>query len=147
MICRSVIVDSLYETKNFHMWVGGLKAINNVDAIDCLHSTVLYLQTVLASDVEIGYGSHRENAFCGQCSKGLFFSESENISSSLYYCVIETLWKVSPVDDRKAVFGKQRPCGLRNTRPNETARDRLFSQADQLGNHSQEQLCTIVFGC
>ena len=71
-------------------------------------------------------------------SKGPFFSKSENISSSLYYSVIETLRKLSLADNRKAFFKKAKTLWVMKYSTNEMARE--FSQADQLENDSQEQL-------
>ena len=103
-----------------------------------MHSAV-DVQTLLASKVKTGYGGHTDNAFCRRRGKGPFFSKSENISNSLYYSVIETLWKLSPLDDRKAFFKKAKTLWVTNTRPRDSV-EQLFSQADELGNDSQEQL-------
>ena len=46
----------------------------------------VYVQTVLAPEVKTGHGGHTE--------------------SPRLYSVIEALWKLSPVDDRKAFFEK-----------------------------------------
>lgn len=70
-------------------------------------------------------------------TKGPFFSKAENISSSRYYSVIEALWKLSPVDDRKSFFEIAQTLWSTVYSTDVTAREQLLSQAE---NDSQEQL-------
>lgn len=70
-------------------------------------------------------------------TKGPFFSKAENIDSSPYYSVIEALWKLSPVDDRKSFFEIAQTLWSTVYSTDVTAREQLLSQAE---NDSQEQL-------
>ena len=53
--------------------------------------------------------------------KSPFFSKSENISGSLYYAVIEALWKLSSVYYRKAFFKKAKTLWVTKYSTNEMA--------------------------
>ncbi len=113
------------------MWVGGLKAIfvlvknvdNGVQRSTCIHANCSGIpgrnQTWRPTIQKTLFGRRR--------SKNPFFSKFENISSSLYYSVIEALWKLSPLDDRKAFFENMKTIyvGLiiRNNLTNETLQE------------------------